>query len=80
MTKKVIDIIGVGEIFLERVHRMINEKWMEGRTLKKELEKEEIEKNTQRGRKNTSWAWCCGRKQKKDFQGDKISPQEGQAR
>ena len=54
MTKKVIDIIGVDGIFLEMVHRMINEKWMEVRTLKKELEKEEIEKNTQRGRKNTS--------------------------
>jgi len=27
---------------------------MEGRPLKKELENEEIEKNTQKGRKNTS--------------------------
>ena len=39
MARKVIEIIVVYGIFLEMVHRVINKKWLEGRPLKKELEK-----------------------------------------
>lgn len=41
MIKKVIEIIGVNRIFLKMVYRVINKKWMEGRILKKEVDRKE---------------------------------------
>lgn len=41
MTKKVTEIIGVNRIFLKMVYRVINKKWMEGRTSKKEVDRKE---------------------------------------
>ena len=44
MARKVIEIIVVYGIFLEMVHRVINKKWLEGRPLKKELEKKKLQR------------------------------------